>query len=173
MKKIKVALGYLIYVFLGSWLPHYQLHYAWPISNKLRLLSVKLMLEECGCNVDIGRRISFSRGISLGDNSGIGDEAYFIGKVSIGANVMMAARCAFIASNHSFQRTDIPMREQQGENRQIVIEDDVWIGYNAIILGGVTIGTGAVIAAGAVVTENVEPYSIVGGVPAKLIKKRM
>lgn len=65
------------------------------------------------------------------------------------------------------------MREQQGENRQIVIEDDVWIGYNAIILGGVTIGTGAVIAAGAVVTENVEPYSIVGGVPAKLIKKRM
>lgn len=173
MKKIKVALGYFIYVLLGSWLPHYQLHYSWPISNKIRLLSAKLMLEKCGRNVDIGRRISFSRGISLGENSGIGDEAYFIGKVVIGANVMMAARCAFIASAHSYQRTDIPMREQQGEEKQIVIGDDVWIGYNVIILGGVTIGTGTIIAAGAVVTDNVEPYSIVGGVPAKLIKKRM
>lgn len=173
MKKIKVALGYLIYVFLGSWLPHYQMNYAWPISNKLRLLSARLMLVECGHNVDIGRRISFSRRISLGENSGIGDEAYFIGKVSIGANVMIAARCAFIASTHSYQRTDIPMRQQQGEEKEIVIGDDVWIGYNAIILGGVTIGTGAIVAAGAVVANDVEPYSIVGGVPAKLIKKRM
>lgn len=57
-------------------------------------------------------------------------------------------------------------------NGDIIIENDVWIGYNATIMDGVTIGNGAVIAANAVVTKDVEPYSIVGGVPAKLIKKR-
>ncbi len=55
---------------------------------------------------------------------------------------------------------------------KIIIEDDVWIGYGSIILSGVTIGQGSIIAAGSVVTNNVEPYSIYGGVPAKLIKKR-
>ncbi len=62
----------------------------------------------------------------------------------------------------------------QGEKKGInpIIEDDVWIGRNAIIMPGVRIGKGSIVGAGAVVTKNVEPYSIVGGVPAKLIRKR-
>jgi len=63
---------------------------------------------------------------------------------------------------------------QQGHTlKPIVIHDDVWIGGGAIILAGITIGQGAVVAAGAVVTKNVEPYTIVGGVPAKRIKERI
>lgn len=83
-----------------------------------------------------------------------------------------------ISGNH---RIDIPGKymsevtdamKRLEDDQDVVIEDDVWIGCNAIILKGVTIGTGAVIAAGAVVTKDVAPYSIVGGNPAKLIRKR-
>lgn len=172
IKKVKKACGYFLYVFLCGWLPHYQLHYKWPISNKLRRLAAKLMFEYCGRNVDIGRKISFSQNISLGSNSGIGDNAYFIGKTSIGENVIIAANCAFIASAHEFKRVNIPIKKQGCSEKGIVIGDDVWIGYNVIILDGVNVGTGSIIAAGAVVTKDVEPYTVVGGVPARKIKSR-
>ena len=172
LMKIKKGVGYLLYVALGSWLPHYQLHYHWPLSNAIRRLAVNLMFDRCGSNVDVGRKISFSSKISIGDNSGIGDEAYFIGPVVIGSDVMMGARCAFIGSTHGFERIDIPMRQQNGVEEEIHIEDDVWIGYGATILGGVSVGRGSIIAAGAVVTKDVKPFTIVGGVPASVIKER-
>ena len=170
--KIKKGIGYLIYVFLGSWLPHYQLGYSWPISKKIKQVVGKLMFEKCGKNVDIGRHISFSSKVSLGDNSSIGDNAYINGELTIGNNVMVAANCAFIASNHVTDRIDIPMN-QQGENEKpIIIDDDVWIGYGVTILPGVHIGKGSIIAAGAVCSKDVPEYVIVGGVPAKMIKAR-
>jgi len=64
------------------------------------------------------------------------------------------------------------MQKQGGEPGPVIIEDDVWIGARVIILAGVTIGTGAVIGAGSVVTRDVLPFTIVGGVPAKLIRER-
>ena len=85
---------------------------------------------------------------------------------------MMAPNVAIIATNHVCDRTDIPMNAQGAVERMITIEDDVWIGYGAIILGGVTIGNGSIVAAGAVVTTDVQPYTIVGGVPAQSIKCR-
>ena len=172
MIKIKKAIGYLLYVFFGSWLPHYQLHFNWPISNRIRKISAKLMFDRCGRNVDIGRKVSFSQRISVGNDSGIGDENYFIGEVIIGDNVMMGARCAFIASSHNISRIDVPMKYQGGIEQKIVIGNDVWIGHGAIILGNVRIGDGAIIAAGAVVTKDVNSYTIVGGVPAEFIKRR-
>ena len=69
-----------------------------------------------------------------------------------------------------FQVTDNEKRPE--DDRDVIIEDDVWIGAKTTILKGVTIGRGAVIAAGALVVKNVEPYSIVGGVPARFIKMR-
>ncbi len=171
MTRIAKGIGYLIYN-ITSWLPHYQLGYTWPITKKIRQIAVRLMADSCGYNVDIGRKISFSNHISIGDKSGIGDYAYFIGEVHIGNNVMMGAHCTFIASNHRHDRIDIPMNMQGGDVLPIFIGDNVWIGYGAIILAGVTVEEGAIIGAGAVVTKDVKKNNIVGGVPAKIIKVR-
>jgi acetyltransferase-like isoleucine patch superfamily enzyme len=113
-------------------------------------------------------------GLRLGNNSNIGAYSYIgcSGYIEIGNNVMMGPRVNLMAEDHNFEQIDIPMKEQ-GVTRLIIrIEDDVWIGSNVVITAGVTIGTGAIIAAGAVVTKNVAPFSIVGGVPAKVIKMR-
>ena len=130
------------------------------------------MFDYCGKNVDIGRKISFSSQVSLGDRSSIGDNTYILGKVVIGKDVMMAANCALIASNHNFDNLDIPMNQQGGTDSPIEIGDNVWIGYGCIILAGVKIGSGAVIAAGSVVSKDVSENTIVAGIPAKCIKIR-
>ena len=164
MKKIKKAIGYILYV-LTSWLPHYQLHYSWPITTNIRRLAAKMMFDYCGEKVDIGRKISFSSQVSLGNNSSIGDESYILGKLVIGEDVMMAA-------NHNINRLDIPMNLQSGTDEPIIIEDNVWVGYDCKIMAGVHIKSGAVIGAGAVVTKDVPQNAIVGGIPAKVIKYR-
>lgn len=172
MNKVKKLIGYILYGLLGSWLPHYACGITWKFSKLIRQISGKLLFDNCGKNVDIGRHCKLSSQISLGDNSGIGDNAYIQGKVIIGNNVMMAPNVAIIATNHNFGRKDIPMNQQGSIDMAINIEDDVWIGYGAKILAGVTINKGVVIAAGAVVTADVPEYTIVGGVPARMIKKR-
>lgn len=93
-------------------------------------------------------------------------------RIIIGNYVMIGPNVVINSGNHNFTSVDRPMRLQGHSSKQIIIEDDVWIGANAVILPGVTLGKGCIIGAGAVVTHNVSPYSIVGGVPAKLIKNR-
>ena len=91
----------------------------------------------------------------------------------IGENVMMGPNCYIHSVNHRFDRIDIPMTKQgNSEPKPVIIDDDVWIGYGAIIMSGVHIAQGAVVAAGAVVVKDVPAYAIVGGVPAKVIKYR-
>lgn len=170
--KMNKAIGYFTYVFLGSWLPHYQLHHTWKIAKIIRSFCGTLMFIKCGKNTDIGRHISFSSNIELGNNSSIGDFAHIQGSLIVGDNVMIAPHCAFIATDHNISDTTVPMNTQGDYNKTIVIDDDVWIGYGVIILKGVHIGKGAVCAAGAVVTKDVPSYTIVGGVPAKVIKRR-
>jgi len=170
--KAKKLIGYLLYNMLGSWLPHYQLGYKWPLTTLYRRICALLMFDKCGKKVDIGRKIAFSSKISIGDNSGIGDSAFFIGEVHLGNNVMMGANCAFIASDHNHSNINIPMNKQGGSESPIHIGNDVWIGHGVIILAGVNVGSGSIIAAGAVVTSDVPPYTVVGGVPAKIIKER-
>lgn len=91
----------------------------------------------------------------------------------IGNYVRIAAHTVIVATQHIFERIDIPICHQGVEGKGITIEDDVWIGANCTVLGGVTIGKGTIVAAGAVVTKDVEPYSIVAGVPAKVIGSRI
>jgi acetyltransferase-like isoleucine patch superfamily enzyme len=113
-------------------------------------------------------------GLRVGDNSSIGPYSYIgcSGYIEIGDNVMMSPRVSIYSENHNFSDTDQPMN-QQGVTRSFVkIEDDCWIAANSIILAGVTVGKGSVVAAGAVVTKDVPPFSIVAGNPAEIIKKR-
>jgi acetyltransferase-like isoleucine patch superfamily enzyme len=93
------------------------------------------------------------------------------GGILIGDNVYTSPGVQMVAVNHVYDDPERPIIEQGITAQGIVVEDNVWIGSNAIILDGVHIGKGAVIAAGAVVTKDVAPYTIVGGVPAKLIKE--
>ena len=94
------------------------------------------------------------------------------GTITIGNYVHTGVNVMIMAFNHGFYTKDIPTKEQDYMDAPIVIEDDVWIGAGSIILAGVTIGKGAIIAAGAVVNKDVPAYTIVGGVPAKVIKYR-
>lgn len=93
-------------------------------------------------------------------------------KIRIGNYVHTRANVMIIAFNHAFDTREKPTIKQDYYDASVIIEDDVWIGGGSIILAGVTIGKGAIIAAGAVVNKDVPPYSIVGGIPAKIIKQR-
>ncbi len=129
--------------------------------------------ESIGKNANIERKAIIGRHIVLGDNSSIGPNAQVPDGTTIGDNVMMARDVLIYTVNHRYDRFDIPMNKQGiTEINPVKIEDDVWIGARAIILDGVTIGTGAIVAAGAIVTKDVPPYAIVGGNPAKVIKYR-
>ena len=141
--------------------------------KSFRGCAAKLMLLKCGNNVNIERNATFSIRTEIGNNSGIGVNAFFYGKVIIGDNVMMAPDCIIYVRNHESSRLDIPMCEQGStEERPVTIGNDVWIGGRVIILPGVTIGDGAIVGAGSVVTKNVSPYDIVAGNPARVIKNR-
>ena len=94
------------------------------------------------------------------------------GSITIGNYVHTGANVVMLGFNHGFYTRDIPIKKQDYMDAPIVINDDVWIGAGSIILAGVTIGKGAIIAAGAVVNRDVPEYSIVGGVPAKVLKYR-
>lgn len=113
-------------------------------------------------------------GMKVGNNSNIGPYAYIgcSGYIEIGNNVMISPRVSIYAENHVFTNPEVLIKEQ-GVIRQFVkIEDDCWIAANSIILAGVTIGQGSVVAAGSVVTRDVPPYSVVAGIPAKIIQSR-
>lgn len=135
-----------------------------------------------------GRNFSFDpfgvysfESISIGDNVNLGYRPILIAarsKIVIGNNVMFGPEVTIRGGNHRIDIVGKPMiavgdHEKRAEDDPgVVIEDDVWIGTRAIVLAGVTIGRGAVVAAGALVTKDVPPYAIVGGNPAKVIRMR-
>lgn len=109
--------------------------------------------------------------VIIGDHTRIGLHNTIIGPVTIGNHVNLAQGITVTALNHNFDDSDKRIDEQGVSTTPVVIEDDIWIGANAVILPGVTIGHHSVVAAGAVVTKNVPPHSLVAGVPAKIIKQ--
>lgn len=109
--------------------------------------------------------------IIIGDHTRIGLHNTIIGPVTIGSHVNLAQGITVTALNHNFEDSDKRIDEQGVSTTPVIIEDDIWIGANAVILPGVTIGNHSVVAAGAVVTKNVPPHSLVAGVPAKIIKQ--
>jgi acetyltransferase-like isoleucine patch superfamily enzyme len=111
-------------------------------------------------------------GISIGDNVGISQNCFIQvrGKVSIGNNVIFGPGVSIFSENHIFDDPNIPIAKQGVVREDVFIEDGSWIGAKATILSGVTVGKNSVVAAGSVVNKNVPPYTVVGGIPAKIIK---
>ncbi|MGP8321299.1 MAG: acyltransferase [Methanosarcinaceae archaeon] len=118
--------------------------------------------------------ITFPKNFSIGECSGVNVNTWInaMGGVTIGNDVIIGPFVIIHSANHKFDRLDIPIQKQGCEKLSVNIEDDVWIGANAIILPGVTIGRGSVIGAGAVITRDIPPYSVAAGVPAKVIRNR-
>lgn len=115
-----------------------------------------------------------NRNVEIGDFSSIG--RYSIigdgGDLKIGSFVMIGSFCHIAPANHKFTDWERPMNMQGTSSKSTTIEDDVWIGSGVIVLPGVTIGKGAIVGAHALVTKDVKPYTIVGGVPAVFIRDR-
>lgn len=109
--------------------------------------------------------------VIIGDHTRVGLHNTIIGPVTIGNHVNLAQGITVTALNHNFTDSEKRIDEQGVSTTPVVIEDDVWIGANAVVLPGVRVGTHSVVAAGAVVTKDVPSHSIVAGVPAKVIKK--
>lgn len=160
----------IFYALLGQWLPRscYSV-----LCMKVRYFFLKRIAKKVGVNVNIEQYVVFGEELEIDDNSTIGFRSDIYGPVKIGKNVMIGPEVAIYTHNHEHRDIAVPMIAQgYTQNKQVVIDDDVWIGRRVLILPGVHIGTGSIIAAGAVVTKNVEEYSIVGGNPAKFIKYR-
>jgi maltose O-acetyltransferase len=145
------------------------------IWRSARRLVATPLFQTAGRHINIEHGAFFGTGenVSVGDRSSIGVNCRLHGPVSIGRDVMMGPDVVIIARNHAFQDTDAPMIEQgYDEPRAVAIGNDVWIGTRAIILPGIAVGDGAVIAAGAVVTKDVPAGAVVGGNPARVIRRR-
>lgn len=109
--------------------------------------------------------------VIIGDHSRIGLHNTIIGPVTIGSHVNLAQGIVVTALNHNYHNSERKIDEQGISTKAVVIGDDCWVGANATILPGVTIGKHCVIAAGAVVTKDMPPHTLVAGVPAKIIKR--
>lgn len=128
-----------------------------------------------GEGTKIQPRVYFGSGsrISIGKHCQINEEVRLF-CVTMGDHVMIAPRVSILGGKvHNHSRRDVPMTMQgETDKGDVIIGDDVWIGIQAVVMAGVTIGNGAIIAAGAVVTKDVPPYAIVGGVPARILSTR-
>lgn len=113
--------------------------------------------------------------LKIGDHVfiGAGCEFDFKRAITIGSHCLIASGSYFTDHDHQSARRDVPMGTQSdGPEAPIALESDVWVGANVVILKGVSIGRGAIVAAGAVVRDSIPPYEIWGGVPAKKIGER-
>ncbi len=174
MKKITKYIFLFLYYTIGIRLPKSQSPFNLG-SNSFRRICAKHIFKFVGKNVTIEKGAFFGKGegIEIYEGGGIGINASIQGPLVIGKNVMMGPDVIVYTRGHKFDRLDIPMN-RQGETRplKVIIGDDVWIGARVVILPGVRIGRGVIIGAGAVVTKNIPDYSVVAGVPAKIIKNR-
>ena len=160
----------LFYVLFAKWLPRscYSV-----ICMKIRLFFTRRIAAYCGKKVNIEQNVTFGEELHIGDNSTIGFNSDIYGPVFIGKDVMIGPEVAIYTNGHRFDDLSIPMNQQgDTEHKPVVIEDNVWIGRRVILLPGVTVKTGCVVGAGAVVTKTFPPNSVIAGNPAKVVKMR-
>ena len=130
-----------------------------------------------GKNTDIectGSLSHIGKGIEIGNNTSFASNCYFgcAGGIKIGSNVIAGQNIRFHSENHNYNDLNTLIKDQGVTNKGIIIGDNCWIGSGAVLLDGVEIGNGCVIAANAVITKSFPDNTIIGGVPAKMLKKR-
>ena len=152
------------------------------LSQIFRYLKARLLALETGAY--IGKNLRFrgnpyfvhGNSIRIGNNVYIGNNCEFHSgkksKIIIEDNVTFGPSVYLDTHMHNFDRQDIPINQQSTSEKDIFIEEDVWIGTKVVILQGVRVGRGSIIGASSVVTKDVAPYSIYAGIPAKLLRKR-
>ena len=159
------------------------------LRNRLRVIGERAIVHSGvhfnnPSNIYIAHNPVIGRGSTLSADKGMLSIGHFLrcntnvnidasgGTIHIGSNVMIGPNVVIRASDHKHVRTDIPMNEQGHSGGHISIGSDCWICANVVITRDVEIGRGSIIAAGAVVTSDIKPYSIAGGVPARVISSR-
>jgi len=140
----------------------------------LRYCILKSLCKQCGKNVFIGVNVAISgfHELEIGNNVSIHRECYLEaeGGVTIGSDVSIAHQTSILSTNHSWENESLPIKYNKIKPAKVVIKDDVWIGCGVRVLAGVSIHERSIIAAGAIVTRDVQTRTIVGGNPARVIK---
>jgi maltose O-acetyltransferase len=158
---------YTLYNLGPRWLPTSDSRvFRW--TKWVRYVFVRGVVRKCGRNVNVQRGADFRPDLEIGDDSGLGVNSKIGWNTRIGKDVSMGPDVVIITQNHKYTRETY----EGYVKKPVVIADNVWIGYRAIILPGVTVGRNAIIGAGAVCTKDIPPYAVVGGVPARVLKYR-
>lgn len=162
---------YFLYISVFRFTPEIYRPYAF-ISPFIRRGMVRFFTNYAGKGIRVKRNADVSMFISIGDFSELGTNCIIQSNTTIGKNVIMGPDVKIYTRNHKFYRLDEPIQYQGQTEESVHIGNDVWLGANTIILPGVTIGDHSILAAGSIVTKDIPPFAIVGGVPAKVIKYR-
>ena len=147
----------------------------WRLKKLIQDFRYKKVSLGNNSRINLGVQISNPQNMKIGNNTYINGGLFSISensKIYIGNDCLISYNVHFRTSSHNYENRNEIIRKQGEFEKDIVIEDDVWIGYGAQIMPGVTVHRGAVVGAGAVVTRDVPSYTVVGGVPAKVIKIR-
>ena len=171
MSKVLRKLYYLFYILLCRYTPEDYRPYA-LFFPALRSYLVSRFAERCGKGVRVKHNADISPNIRIGNHSELGTRCIIHSHVTLGNDVIMGPDVKIYSRNHNYSSLAEPIRLQGKIQKTTLIGDDVWIGANVLILPGVRVGNHAVIAGGAVVTKDVPEYAVVGGNPARVIKRR-
>jgi maltose O-acetyltransferase len=168
-KDQKDLIYWLLYTHLFTKIPY-------SVGNKLKVPLLKKLFKHIGLDSNVSTNVKLldPQKISIGNRVGIARDVVLDGRgeLEIGDDTIVGFESIILTSTHNSNRIDLPIREQGFFFSKINIGNNVWIGARSIILPEVTIGEGAIIGANAVVSKDVKDYTIVAGVPAKLIKNR-
>lgn len=161
-----------MYIFLLKFTRHHDNY----VAMFIRFICLKNCAKSCGDNVAVFSNVYLHRvqNLEIGDNVSIHPMCYLdaVGGIKIGNDVSIAHSTTVLSEEHIFSDLNKNIKDQGCEHKQTSIENNVWIGAGCRILAGTQISSGSIVAAGAVVTKDVKDNTIVGGIPATIIRER-
>lgn len=166
----------VLYYSIAQYLPDSYIPFLGTLSNWIRIFCIKHFVKKAGKIDTINRCVYLGNGrdVELGDHCTLGANCSIPNDTIVGNYSMISRQVYILHGNHRYESPNIPIKLQGSHsNLRTIIEDDVWIGMRSFLTPGRHVKKGTIVAAGSVLTKDFEEYSIVGGNPAKLIKKRL